>query len=131
VLPAVVLALAVGLGACAPPGSRGPASGLVAVVGLVTAAPTCPVERAPPAPACSAQPVPNAVISIRDADGTEVMSVVSGADGAFVADLAPGTYRLVPQPVAGLLGTPSPVSVEVRAGESRVVVDVGYDTGIR
>jgi hypothetical protein len=125
------LAALLALAACAPPGSRGPVSSPVMVVGAVTAAPTCPVEHAPPAPACSAQPVPHAVILIQDANGRELESVASGPNGTFVTSLPPGSYRLVPQPVEGLLGTPAPISLEVQAGEKQASVEIRYDTGIR
>jgi hypothetical protein len=127
----LALALAAGLTACAPPGSRGPTADLVQVVGTVSAGPTCPVERQPPDPACSERPVAGANVSVRDADGREVASVVSGADGRFAVTLAPGTYRIVSSPVQGLLGTPSPVDLSLTAGEQPVTVDLSYDTGIR
>lgn len=130
-LLALAVVITVGLAACAPPGGGGSSADLVRVVGLVSAAPTCPVERQPPASACSARPVAGATVSIRDAGGTEVALVVSGPDGRFEADLAPGSYRLVAAPVDGLLGTPSPIDLAITAGETQVSVDLSYDTGIR
>ncbi len=127
-LVAIVLAIV----ACTPAGSRGPGSEpAVHVLGLVTAGPVCPVERNPPQPACSARPVPRAQILVRDAAGSEVALVTSGADGSFSLDLEPGSYRLLPQPVDGLLGTPSAIDLLVSAGDRTASVAVEYDTGIR
>jgi hypothetical protein len=130
-LPFLAIGLAVALGACAPPGSRGPSPDLVTLIGHVTASPTCPVERAPPASACAARTVRGAVISIRDAHGREVASVVSAADGSFVTALPPGGYQLVPAEVSGILGTAPAVTVDLAAGTTQVSVEIRYDTGIR
>ncbi|MDQ3879784.1 MAG: carboxypeptidase-like regulatory domain-containing protein [Chloroflexota bacterium] len=95
------------------------------------AGPTCPVERAAPATECADRPVAGAVIVLEDASGNEVARTTSGADGTYALS-APGggRYRLVPEPVEGLLGTPPPMTVDLVLGE-RTVVDVAYDTGIR
>ena len=57
-------------------------------------------------------------------------TVTSDAAGRFSLTLPPGAYRLVPQPVEGLLGTAAPSDVVVGA-EATTEVMVTYDTGIR
>lgn len=99
--------------------------------GIVTAGPTCPVVREPPDPACDDRPVAGAVLVVLDLDGAEVTRITSAADGRFGVELAAGDYRLVPQPVAGWLGTPAPIQVHVSPGEPLADVAVSYDTGIR
>jgi Carboxypeptidase regulatory-like domain len=100
------------------------------VRGTVTAGPTCPVETQPPDPACAARPVAGAVLVLSDAGGTEVARATSAADGTFTVELAPGAYRLTPQSVDGLMGTPAAMDVVVEAGPP-TEVQVSYDTGIR
>jgi hypothetical protein len=46
--------------------------------------------------------------------------------------LSPGTYRLTPQPVAGLMGTPGPVDFAVGSAATALdLAPISYDTGIR
>lgn len=99
------------------------------VTGLVLAGPTCPVEQAPPDPECADQPVPAAVIVVTRGDGDLVGEVVTDPTGRFNIRMPAGTYTLTPQPVDGLMGTPTPLTITV----SRAVtgVDFAYDTGIR
>lgn len=101
------------------------------VRGSVSAGPSCPVVRDPPDLACADRPVGGAVLVITDQSGAEVTSVVSDVDGAFGVDLAPGSYRLTPQPVEGLMGTPAPIDFDIDAGQAAVELQVSYDTGIR
>lgn len=101
------------------------------VRGIVTAGPTCPVQRDPPDPACAERPVAGAVLVFTLVAGTEVGRVTSAADGSFSVELAPGAYRLTAQPVEGLMGTPEPMDVEVVAGQPMTELQVSYDTGIR
>jgi len=101
------------------------------VRGVVTAGPTCPVEQVPPASTCAARAVTGALLLIEDADGRRLDEVRSGPGGEFAASLPAGMYRLVPQPVEGLLGTAAPVGFEVRMGETTGPLAVVYDTGIR
>lgn len=127
--------LLLGTGSCAPgagSGTSGPsaAPALGAIEGTVTAGPVCPVERQPPASACADRAVVGARIRILDSAGRDVTVAVSGADGSFAITVPPGSYRLVPQPVAGLLGTAPAQEVRVDSG-SAARVDVQYDTGIR
>ena len=56
--------------------------------------------------------------------------MTTGADGRFTVALPPGTYRLQPQPVEGLMGTAPEVIFTVSSGEPADVT-VSYDTGIR
>lgn len=135
-LVVVVGALVVGaLGGCTvPPGASAPSvpvspSG-VGVTGDVHAGPKCPVSQ-PGDPACADLPVSGAVLIVTSAAGGEVARVTSAADGTFRLTLAPGDYILVPQPVAGLLGTAQPVPFHVAEGSAPPVLDVSYDTGIR
>jgi hypothetical protein len=101
------------------------------VSGLVTAGPTCPVETDPPNPACAERPVAGAELVILDQDGTEVARARTGEDGSFTIKLVPGSYRLVPQPVDGLMGTAQPVDFVVQSGQPVSDLQVSYDTGIR
>ena len=112
------------------PGSTGTTTRLV--MGRATAGPVCPVERNPPDPACAARPVAGAVLLIQDvASGREVGRVTTDHDGRFSVALATGAYRLLPRPVAGLMGGGSPVDFRVDAGQSTPPLEVSYDTGIR
>jgi hypothetical protein len=119
-----------------PGASSTPASGDVlpdgtGVRGTVTSGPVCPVVTEPPTPGCADRPVAGAVLVLHDAAGTEVARVTSAADGTFSVELAPGAYRLIPQPFHGLMGTPAPIDVGVEAGQQMTEVKVSYDTGIR
>jgi hypothetical protein len=65
-----------------------------------------------------------------DAEGAEVARLESAADGTFSAEVAAGSYTLVPQPVEGLMGTAGPQEFTVAAGQA-TTLDIAYDTGIR
>jgi hypothetical protein len=101
------------------------------VSGTVTAGPTCPVVTDPPDPACADRPVAGAVLVVTDLAGVEVGRMTSDGDGTFALSLAPGAYRIEPQPVDGLMGTAAPVEFFVVLGEPPSEVAIGYDTGIR
>ena len=101
------------------------------VRGRVTAGPTCPVVTNPPDPNCAERPVGGAVLVVSDTTGAEVARVTSKQDGTFVLELAPGSYRMTPQPMEGLMGTPAPVDFEVAAAQPLTELQVSYDTGIR
>jgi hypothetical protein len=101
------------------------------VRGRVTAGPTCPVVTDPPDPNCADRPVSGAVLVVTNPAGAEVARVTSQQDGTFVLQLAPGSYRMTPQPKEGLMGTPAPVDFEVAAGKPLTELQVSYDTGIR
>jgi hypothetical protein len=103
----------------------------VTVEGKVVAGPSCPVVTEPPQPGCADRPVSGAVVLVLDADGTRAARLVSDARGAVNVALAPGRYRLVPQPVAGLMGTAPEQELTVRRGEAVDDLVIAYDTGIR
>jgi hypothetical protein len=100
------------------------------VTGRVLAGPVCPVVQDPPDPACADRPVQSAVIVITRADGAEMAAVSSDEAGRFAIALPPGSYRLTPRPVEGLLGTAAPTDLVVSPGET-VDLFFLYDTGIR
>jgi hypothetical protein len=101
------------------------------VKGTVTAGPTCPVVTDPPDPSCADRPVEGAVLIVTTPAGGEVARVTSDADGTFEISLAPGRYRLEPQPVEGLMGTAPESEFTVEGGGPIVEIPVSYDTGIR
>ncbi len=98
--------------------------------GVAVAAPTCPVLQDPPAGACEDRPVDGARLVIFDDAGREVGHARTDPDGHFTVWLPPGSYRVEPQPVDGLPGTPGPFEIRVTAGAAESVRIV-YDTGIR
>jgi hypothetical protein len=102
--------------------------GVIGIRGIATAGPVCPVVR-PNDPACADRPVAGALVHVIDATGTEVATLETDATGAFVVTLPPGSYRVVPDPVAGLMGTAAPADVTV--GATLAQVQLMYDTGIR
>jgi hypothetical protein len=101
------------------------------VFGTVTAGPTCPVVTDPPDPSCADRPVEGAVLVVTTLAGVEVDRTTSDAEGRFALSLPPGTYRLDPQPVEGLMGTAAPVEFTVEPGAPVLALVIGYDTGIR
>jgi hypothetical protein len=101
------------------------------VTGTVTAGPTCPVVTDPPDPSCADRLVEGAVLVVAALDGVEVARTTSGPDGRFALSLAPGAYRLEPQPVEGLMGTAAPIEFWVELGGPAADLVVSYDTGIR
>jgi hypothetical protein len=101
------------------------------VSGVVVAGPTCPVETIPPQSGCEPQLVHGAVLVVQDADGREVARATSAVDGTFQVVLAPGAYRLVPQPVEGLMGTAGESTFSLELGEPWIDLTIDYDTGIR
>lgn len=115
------------LAACEP----APATSEVSVEGVALAGPTCPVVTDPPDPNCADRPVAGAEIIAIAADGTEVARGRTDAEGRIELILPEGTYDLVPQPVEGLMGTASAVSVRVEEGVALDEVIFAYDTGIR
>jgi hypothetical protein len=112
-----------------PSGSPGDSGDGVRLSGQVVAGPTCPVVTEPPQSGCAERPVSGAVLLVLDAAGREVGRLTSGADGAFELRLAPGRYRLVPQPVQGLMGTAP--EQDITLDGSSPPLTVTYDTGIR
>jgi hypothetical protein len=115
-----------------PPPSATVDSSAPIVSGSVHAGPVCPVER-PGDSSCAPRAVDGAVLVIERASGGEVARATSGVDGTFSVHLPPGDYRIVPQPVSGLLGTAQPMTLTVAADgtTSPSRIDISYDTGIR
>ena len=112
-----------------PPGVTGGGVGnLVGIRGVALAGPVCPVVR-PGDPNCTDRPVAGATIHVLDSTGTEVAELTTDGAGAFQVALPRGSYRLIADPVEGLMRAPGPVDVEVGSGASEV--DLAYDTGIR
>lgn len=99
--------------------------------GTAVAGPVCPVEQVPPDPSCADRPVEGAEIVVSDAEGEAVAEVVTDADGRFRVSLPPGTYTLVPQPVAVAMGTAPPIEIVLEAGVEPDPAVITYDTGIR
>jgi hypothetical protein len=112
------------------PSGSPPATGLVRLDISLVAGPTCPVERVPPDPSCAPRPVPGAAIDVRDASGKVVAQLTSDAQGHATADLPPGSYVVVGMPVAGVMGSPEPQTVQLSDPASGMVT-LMYDTGIR
>jgi hypothetical protein len=108
------------------------AGGPPSVTGTITAGPVCPVESSSPDPRCAPRPVAGAVIVATDASGQEVGRATSAADGSYQMIVGEtGTMLISGQPVAGLMGTPAPVSVTLAGPGGIEHVDLEYDTGIR
>jgi hypothetical protein len=118
----ILAALATGCGSGT--GGSSAATGELRV--RVTAGPTCPVETMPPDPKCAPHAVQQAVIVL---EGPEHISV-DVRDGIATVNIPAGTYKIVPKPVPGLMGTPQPTTVKVVAGHT-TPVRLSYDTGIR
>jgi hypothetical protein len=127
----VIAVSALVLTACGGSGDTGDSAVATARLEITAlAGPVCPVETDPPSPECAPRPVDSATIVVTDATGDEVVRGTTGPDGVVGFDVAPGELTVVPQPVEGLLGTASTISVTLTAGQTlRVTVD--YDTGIR
>ncbi len=98
------------------------------VHGVVLAGPTCPVERAGQSPCVRS--VAGATILALDSAGHEVGRAVSDAAGGYFLRLPPGTYKIVPQVVPGLMRAPAATPVIVSDG-APTQLDLQYDTGIR
>lgn len=115
-----------------PAGVPGPGDGttggVIGIRGIASAGPVCPVVR-PNDPNCADRPVAGATVHVIDATGTEVATLETDATGSFTVTLPPGRYRIVPDPVDGMMGTAGPVEVTVGAGLA--FVQLAYDTGIR
>jgi hypothetical protein len=109
-----------------PTPGTGPARATV----TLTAGPVCPVEQNPPDPNCAPRPVANATVTLYAADGTEVASTASTAEGLVAFQVEPGAYYVVAQPVQGLMGTPEAQAFALIAG-SQAGMSMAYDTGIR
>jgi Carboxypeptidase regulatory-like domain len=116
------------LAGCARGSSEGSDEPLGTIRGSVLLAPTCPVETAKSP--CPARPLAGVPVRVVDADGDVRASAVSGDDGSFTIDVAPGTYLLTASIEEDPARSVKPVRVEVRAGEV-VHADARVDSGIR
>jgi Carboxypeptidase regulatory-like domain len=123
----VVLSITL-LAACARGSSEGSDERLGTINGSVVLAPTCPVETTESP--CPGRPLAGVPVRVVDADGNELASAVSGDDGAFTIEVAPGSYLLTASIEEDPARSVKPVRVEVRAGEV-VRADVLVDSGIR
>lgn len=129
-----ILLLVLLLAACRPSGgeaSPSPTGWTGELTGTATAGPVCPVERTPPDPSCEPRPVAGATLIVQDAAGHTVARLLTDASGHFDAHLPAGRYRLVPQPVEGLMGVAPAVDFAIGPGSPAAALDVSYDTGIR
>jgi hypothetical protein len=130
----VLLLLAAACGSASGSGrsqtSSGPGAGLTGTVTVkVVSGPSCPVVRDDNDPQCRPRPVDHAELSVRAKDGTEA-ATLTVVNGRAAGTVAPGSYLLMPQRVAGLMGVAKPVPFRVAAGQT-VHLEVVYDTGIR
>ena len=127
-----VCLIAVVVAACgsAADNSNGGTVEKFSVSGVALSGPHCPVVQSPPDPQCADRPVADAEIVITNATGDRVDSVRTAADGGFTIALAAGDYTFTPQPVDGLMGTPSAQSFNA-AVASAITLSFDYDTGIR
>lgn len=123
----VLLSLTLLVG-CARGSSEGSDEPLGTISGSVVLAPTCPVETAESP--CPGRPLAGVPVRVVDADGNELASAVSGDDGAFTIDVAPGSYQLTASIEEDAARFVKPVRVVVRAGQV-VRADVLVDSGIR
>jgi hypothetical protein len=111
-----------------PGSSGGTTGGMIGIRGIASAGPVCPVVR-PNDSNCADRPVQGATVHIIDATDTEVATLETDAAGTFVVTLPPGRYRVVPDPVPGLMRNAAPQDVTVGSGLAQV--QLMYDTGIR
>ena len=123
----VPLSLAL-LAGCARGSDEGSDQRLGTIRGSVLLAPTCPVESTESP--CPGRPLAGVPVRVVDADGNVRASAVSGDDGAFTIDVAPGSYLLTASIEEDPARSVKPVRVAVRAGEV-VDMDVLVDSGIR
>lgn len=95
------------------------------IAGLVLIGPQCPVVRE--GEDCPDKPF---AATIEIYSGARLVATAgSGPDGIFVAELDPGTYRLVPLPPGGPVFAREEI-VDVRAGGTTRII-ISYDSGIR
>jgi len=113
------------LAGCGDPATDSPQGQLVVTV---QAGPTCPVEQV--GNPCDPWRPPRVTLIVERASGERVASLVARNGRGALEGLDAGRYRLIPQRVSGLLGTPAPVGFSITAGDvTRLLLN--YDTGIR
>ena len=106
--------------------TRAVPSGSTGVRGVVTAGPTCPVQREGD-PSCDDRPVP-AHLVLERGDGSAAASGDAGADGQFLISSAAGSYTLTATSPNAMHCTSQPVTV---SSGHVTDVHVSCDTGIR
>ena len=117
----VLLIASVGCGSSASPQRTG------SLVITVSAGPVCPVERVDD-PTCAPRMVKGARLRL---EGPATLTLTTDTEGTARSDpISVGIYRVVAEPVDGLLGVPPPVTVVIRGGRATHLA-VSYDTGIR
>jgi hypothetical protein len=121
-----VLTVVATLAGCGGAAATGADQGRLTVI--VVAGPTCPVEQV--GNPCDPRRLPRATLVVERPSSEQVASLVASDGRGSLEGLDAGRYRLIPQPVSGLLGTPAPVSFSVRAGHV-TRLRLTYDTGIR
>jgi hypothetical protein len=98
------------------------------LVVTVLAWPTCPVEQA--GTPCDPRPPQRVTLVVERLSGERVAQVAARAGHVTLGGLPAGRYRLISQPVSGLMGTPAPVGFSIAAGAA-THIHLTYDTGIR
>ena len=98
----------------------------------VLAGPVCPVEQAPPDPACEPRPVEGARVVLQPGDGRDIIvaEVTSDDAGRATIGLPAGDYIVIGTEVEGVMGLPESRLISVIPGET-LTVSLVYDTGIR
>ncbi|MDO8565503.1 MAG: hypothetical protein Q7R67_02700 [bacterium] len=116
-----------------PTGDSGGDTGIVpfksGVRGLIMVGPVCPVMQYPPVEDCNDRPLATKVTISRASNPSNVIiATVSGKDGKFTADLAPGNYVIN----AGESQLPrcSPTSITVLPNKYASIT-ISCDSGIR
>jgi hypothetical protein len=118
----VTMAILAGCGGAASDGRHG------RLVVTVLAGPTCPVEQV--GNPCDLRRPPRVTVVVERSSGELVASLLARNGSGSLDGLDAGRYRLIPQPLSGLLGTPAPVSFSITAGDV-TRLRLNYDTGIR
>jgi len=125
-LACLLASLGIGVG-CS--GSAAPETHVGRVHGHVKSGPTTPVFR-PDDPACADRFVAGTILRLERLDGPSEESLFSDSEGQFGKSVPAGRYRLVPQPVKGLVGTAAPIEFTLRENGD-LDLTFSYDTGIR
>jgi hypothetical protein len=123
---ALLLAVTAMLAGCGDTATNDAQQGRLVVT--VLAGPTCPVEQV--GNPCDPRRPPRASLIVERSSGELVASVLARNGRGSLEGLDAGSYRLIAQPVTGLMGTPEPVSFSITAG-GVTRLRLTYDTGIR
>lgn len=124
-----VIGMAIWVGACGAAGGKAPSSG---VVGIIVAAPVCPVQTVPSPPRCAPRPLVADVRIYRLGGHSRAVMVRSGPDGRFRIVLPAARYLVEPLPKGGSRLPRPPAAFQVSVEASRFThIRVTYDSGIR